>query len=90
MGRRVRFVPEGSLLEVTCRTVQSRLLLRPSANLNRIVLGILGRAQRLYGLRIHACVFMSNHYRHGATRLLVWQTKTLAVRHERRFEHVSR
>jgi len=62
MGRRVRFVPEGSLLEVTCRTVQSRLLLRPSANLNRIVLGILGRAQRLYGLRIHAFVFMSNHY----------------------------
>ena len=62
MGRRVRFVPEGSLLEVTCRTVQSRFLLRPSPNLNRIILGILGRAQRRYGLRIHAFVFMSNHY----------------------------
>jgi REP element-mobilizing transposase RayT len=62
MGRRLRFVPEGSLLEVTCRTVQERFLLRPSANLNRIILGILGRAQRLYGLKIHAFVFMSNHY----------------------------
>lgn len=62
MGRRVRYVPEGSLLEITCRTVQSRLLLRPSPSLNRIILGILGRAQRLYGLRIHAFVFMSNHY----------------------------
>jgi REP element-mobilizing transposase RayT len=62
MGRRVRFVPEGRVVEVTCRTVQSRFLLRPSPNLNRIILGILGRAQRLYGLRIHAFVFMSNHY----------------------------
>jgi REP element-mobilizing transposase RayT len=62
MGRRVRFVPEGSLLEVTCRTVQSRFLLRPSLALNRIILGILGRAQRRYGLKIHAFVFMSNHY----------------------------
>jgi REP element-mobilizing transposase RayT len=62
VGRRLRFVPEGCLLEITCRTVQSRLLLRPSPNLNRIILGILGRAQRLYGLPIHAFVFMSNHY----------------------------
>ncbi len=49
MGRRLRFIPpEGALVEVTCRTVQGRFLLTPSADLNEIILGVLGRAQRLY------------------------------------------
>jgi hypothetical protein len=49
MARRLRFVPpEGALVEVTCRTIQSRFLLTPSAELNEIILGVLGRAQRLY------------------------------------------
>jgi hypothetical protein len=39
MSRRLRFVPEGgALVEVTCRTVQGRHLLRPSPQLNKIVL----------------------------------------------------
>ena len=42
--------------------MQGRLLLRPSRLLNLIVLGVLGRAQRRYGVRIHDFVFMSNHY----------------------------
>jgi hypothetical protein len=46
MSRHLRFVPDGgALVEVTCRTIQGRLLLRPSQQLNDIVLGILGRAQ---------------------------------------------
>jgi len=61
MGRPLRFIPPGSLVEVTCRTIQGRLLLRPSRDLNEIVLGILGRAARLYRVRVVAFVFLSNH-----------------------------
>jgi hypothetical protein len=48
MSRRLRYVPEGgALVEVTCRTVHSRFLLRPSLALNEIVLGVLARARSL-------------------------------------------
>lgn len=49
-------------MEVTCRTVQGRFLLSPSAELNEIILGVLGRAQRLYPVGICAYVFLGNHY----------------------------
>jgi putative transposase len=63
MPRRLRFIPpEGAVVEVTTRTIQGRLLLRPSRLLNLIVLGTLGRSQRLYRVRLHDFVFMSNHY----------------------------
>ena len=63
MGRPVRFLPpECPLVEVTCRTLQGRLLLRPSRQLNSIVLGVLARAARLYAMRVCAFVFLSNHY----------------------------
>jgi REP element-mobilizing transposase RayT len=63
MGRRLRFIPEGgSLVEVTCRTVQGRYLMRPNEESRAIILGVLARAQRLYPLRIHAFAFLSNHY----------------------------
>ena len=63
MPRRVRFVPEGgALVEVTVRTDQSRMLLRPSPVLNEIVLGVLGRAQRRYEVGCCGVVFMSNHW----------------------------
>lgn len=42
--------------------MQSRLLLRPSPELRKRVLGVLGRAQRQTGIEIHAFVFASNHY----------------------------
>jgi putative transposase len=50
------------LVEVTCRTLQGRMLLCPSAKLNEIVIGILGRASRLYPIRLIAFAFLSNHY----------------------------
>jgi hypothetical protein len=50
-------------VEVTCRTIQGRFLLKPSDELREIVIGTLSRAQRLYPVDIHAFVFMSNHYR---------------------------
>src|SRR5688500_12431393 len=63
MSRKLRFIPEGgSLVEVTNRTIQGRLLLRPSPQLNEIILGILGRAQRLYPLEIIGYSFLSSHY----------------------------
>jgi REP element-mobilizing transposase RayT len=62
MPRAPRFVPPGSLVEVTTRTSGGLLLLRPSAELNQRILGILGRALALYPLSLHAFVFMSNHW----------------------------
>ena len=63
MGRRLRFIPPGGyLVEVTNRTIQGRFLLRPSQELNELLIGVLGRAQRLYGVKLHAFVVLSNHY----------------------------
>jgi hypothetical protein len=58
----LRFVPAGSLVEVTCRTVQGRLLLRPSPVLRDLTFGVLGRAARLYPVELHAFAFLSNHF----------------------------
>jgi hypothetical protein len=58
-----RFIPDsGSLVEVTQRTLQGRLLLVPSPLLNDIVLGVLGRAQRLHPLEIHGYSFLTSHF----------------------------
>ena len=62
MSRRLRFIPPGSLVEVTCRTVQGRLLLRPSPILRDLTLGVLARAARLYPVELHAFAFLSNHF----------------------------
>ncbi len=63
MPRRLRFVPPGgALVEITCRTVQGRLLLRPSPLLGELTLGVLARAARLYAIEVHAFAFLSNHY----------------------------
>lgn len=68
MARRLRYVPpSGALVEITSRTMQGRLLLRPSPALNDIILGVLARAARLSALLVHAYAFLSNHY-----HLLVW------------------
>jgi REP element-mobilizing transposase RayT len=48
-------------VEVTARTVASRFLLRPDRKTNEIVLGVVGRAQHLYRVRIFALTVMSNH-----------------------------
>jgi hypothetical protein len=68
MSRKLRFVPEGgALVEVTSRTVQGRLLLRPSQQLNDILLGVLGRAQARYPLEIVSFTFLSSHF-----HMLLW------------------
>jgi len=55
-------VPPGALVEVTNRTIHGRFLLRPSFELNTLVEGVIGRAQRLYRMKIVAYVFLSNHF----------------------------
>jgi putative transposase len=59
-----RFIPPGSLVEITARTVGRRYLLRPSEELNAGILAILGRALALCAIDLHAIAFMSNHW-HG-------------------------
>jgi hypothetical protein len=61
MPRPLRFIPDHSLVEITTRTIQGRLLLRPSPELTDIILGIIGKAQFLYAMTIHAFVFLSTH-----------------------------
>lgn len=62
MGHKLRSPELHDLVEVTTRTFQERLLLRPSPELREIVLGVLGRAQSKYDMPLHACAFLSNHY----------------------------
>ena len=62
MGRRLRFLPPDSLVEVTCRTLQGRLLLKPTPWIADLCRGALARAARLYPVEIHAFVFLGNHY----------------------------
>lgn len=63
MARRLRFIPpEGSLVEVSCRTSEGRSLLTPSPAMNALILGVLGRAQRRYSVAVYAFSFLSNHY----------------------------
>src|ERR1700709_2486616 len=62
MSRRIRFIPEeGALVEVTCRTLHSRLLLRPSPRLNQIIIGTLARVKHRHGVRRCFFVCASNH-----------------------------
>jgi hypothetical protein len=63
MSRRLRFIPDsGALVEVTLRTLQGRFLLRPSQALDEIIIGVLGRAQRLYKVRVCGYMFSSTHF----------------------------
>jgi putative transposase len=63
MARLLRFIPDDcSLVEVTTRTIQSRLLLTPTPQLNRIIIGALARASRRYQVGVVAFSFLSSHY----------------------------
>lgn len=60
--RKIRFNSPTGLSEITVRTFQNRPLLAPIPEVVDLIIGILGRAQRTYGLAIHALVFLSTHY----------------------------
>jgi len=68
MGRSPRFLPStGALVEVTYRTIQGRFLLRPSDDLNDLVIGVLARAQSFCETELIGIVVLSNHL-----HLLLW------------------
>ena len=48
-------------MEITCKTVQGRFLLRPGRELNELILGVIGRALTLYDVRLYLLVVASNH-----------------------------
>jgi len=52
-----------TLFEITSRTIQRRFLMRPSREVNQIILGVIGRAQELYPeVSLYLFVFLSNHF----------------------------
>ena len=91
MSRRLRFIPERSLVEITCRTLQGRFLLGPSKLLRRRIIGVLSRAQELCGVEIRAFVYLSNHFHllitvddaeQMAGRLAQWREKFWGRRYQ--------
>ena len=63
MPRKLRFVPEGgSLVEITCRVIGGEFLLEPCPAVNELIIGIIGRAQRLHDMEICSLVFLTSHY----------------------------
>ena len=69
MGWPLRMFQEEGFYFVASRCFQGRLLLRPSAQVNEVVGGVLARAvqQSAGHVRLHAFTFASNHF-----HLLVW------------------
>ncbi len=62
MARPLRYLPpDCPLVEVTCRTLHSRMLLRPSRELTRLILGVLARAAHRYEVGVCAFIYLSNH-----------------------------
>ena len=53
--------PSG-LVEITSRTQHGRFLMCPSEKVNDLILGVLGRAQAMYGVALYAFCFLSNHF----------------------------
>ena len=64
MGWPLRMFQEEGFYFVTSRCFQGRLLLRPSAEVNEVVGGVLARAvqQSAGNVRLHAFTFASNHF----------------------------
>lgn len=62
VGREPRLIETpGRVVEITARTMHGRYLLRPSEEVNELILGVMGRAQAKYDMVLFAFVFMSNH-----------------------------
>ena len=60
--RDVRYIDPGSLVEVTTVCCQNRFLLRPSPELNKVFVGVWGKAQEEYGMDVVGVSALSSHY----------------------------
>ena len=56
------FTQPWRLIEVTSVTIQNRYLLRPSPKFNDLVTGVMGRAQRKYGIKVVCLTVLSSHF----------------------------
>ena len=61
MSYPLRWIQPGRLYETTSRAIHSRLLLRPSDELNTIINGILAKAVEKYDVQICDYIVLSNH-----------------------------
>jgi REP element-mobilizing transposase RayT len=61
--RKLRYVPQSrTLVSITNRTIQGRYLLTPGLTFNDLLLGILGKTQRIREMDIAAVTVLSNHF----------------------------
>ena len=56
-----RSLPAG-LYEITTRVANGQLLAKPTQEVNDLILGVIGHAMRAHEVKLHAFVFLSNHY----------------------------
>lgn len=61
MPRQIRMYGVDDVFFVTARTMQRRLLLRPSTRTNDVIGGVLAQAVERYDVELYAFVFTSNH-----------------------------
>ncbi len=67
MSGDIRYFEPYSLVEVTTVTLGNLFLMRPSPEVNEIILGVFGKAQRKYDMMVCDLKVMSSHY-HLLTR----------------------
>ena len=69
MGNKIRIFsrPRQVTAEITQVTFQFRFLLRPGERLNQLIVGALARAIERHPIRLHAFVFLSQHFHILAT-----------------------
>ena len=61
--RNLRYIPEShQLTEITCRLNQGQFLFKPTREFNNLFLGVLGRAQQAYNIKIFGYAVLSNHF----------------------------
>lgn len=62
MAKKPRYIPPGSLVEVSNRAVRSRFLLKPSREANELIAGVLAHAARRYPAMVVFVVVPSSHF----------------------------
>lgn len=67
------------MVAVSIRCIQARFLLRPSERVNKLILGVLAKAQKKYDVPVFAPTFLSNH-----GHLLLWFRD---AEHQAKFMH---
>ena len=62
MPRALRWIPPGEPVEVTTRTLESRLMLPMTPKFRRRAVGTIARAAEKYSVKVHAVVMLNNHW----------------------------